>query len=212
VTLPVLILGGGGHAKVLIEALKKSGVSIIGITERLESHIGTRVMDVEIVGTDSSVESFAPGDILLVNAVGSVYSISARRTLYERFKTLGYTFTSVIHPAALIASDVRIDEGVQVMAGAVIQPGCTIGKNTIVNTGAILDHDCTIGDHVHLATGVTLSGNTHVGDGTHIGSGATVIQGIRIGKGAFIAAGAVVIKDVPAGARAIGVPAHITDK
>jgi sugar O-acyltransferase (sialic acid O-acetyltransferase NeuD family) len=211
-TLPVLILGGGGHAKVLIEALKKSGVSILGITECQENEIGSRVMDVEIVGTDSTVEKFDPSDILLVNAVGSVRSMSARRTVYERFKTLGYNFASVIHPAALIAPDVRIDEGVQIMAGAVIQPGCIIGENTIVNTGVILDHDCTIGNHVHLATGVTLSGNTHVGDGTHIGSGATVIQGIRIGKGALIAAGSVVTSDIPAGARAQGVPAKVLDQ
>ncbi len=91
------------------------------------------------------------------------------------------SFETVIHPSAVIAPEVHIDDGVQVMAGAIVQPGSWLGENVIINTGARVDHDCTIDAHAHVAPGVTLSGNVHVGNGAHIGAGATVIQGIKVG-------------------------------
>ena len=116
-------------------------------------------------------------------------------------KAAGFTFISFNHPSAVLAADTSIGEGAQIMAGAVLQPGVSLGINCIVNTRASLDHDCRIGDHVHIAPGAVLSGGVTIGDGCHIGTGAIVIQNIRIGAGAMIAAGAVITRDVLPGAR-----------
>ena len=204
----VLIIGGGGHAKVLIDALRLNSVGIAGILDADPSRAGSTVAGVPVVGDDSVIGRFDAGQVELVNAVGSTGVPTARRRVFEEYKRRGYSFASVVHPSAVIAADVHLGEGVQIMAGAVIQPGCRIGKNTIVNTRASVDHDCGIGDHVHLAPGVTLSGGATVGDGVHVGTGAVVIQGIVIGSRCVIGAGSVVLEAVHDGEVVVGNPAR----
>jgi UDP-perosamine 4-acetyltransferase len=148
-----------------------------------------------------------PAQVRLVNGVGCVGSTNLRQTVYERFRTMEYIFQTVIHPSAVIAPDVHMDQGVQIMAGAIVQPGSWLGENVIINTGARVDHDCTIDAHAHVGPGATLSGNVYVGSGAYIGAGCTVIQGIKVAPGAIVGAGAVVVRDVPAGVTVVGVPA-----
>lgn len=207
-SLPVLLLGAGGHAKVLVEALLKAGELIAGIVDPDPKLVGANIFGIPVLGGDSVVSEFPSSEILLVNGLGSVGLLSKRQQLFERFKAMGYNFAIVVHPSAVIASDVGLGEGSQIMAGAVIQPGSCIGMNSIINTRASVDHDCTIYDHVHIAPGVTLSGGVAVGACSHIGTGATVIQGISINNGCLVAAGAVVTKDISDGAKVRGVPAQ----
>ena len=206
---PVLILGAGGHAKVLIEALLASSAVIAGIVDPDPAMVGTKLLGVPVLGGDELVREFPQAEILLVNGLGSVGLPLRRRELFERFKEMGYGFATVIHPSAVVASDIELGEGAQLMAGAVVQPGSRIGSNVIVNTRASVDHDCIIGDHVHIAPGVTLSGGVVVGDSCHIGTAATIIQGVRIGSGSVIGAGALVLKDVPHSVTVVGVPAKV---
>jgi sugar O-acyltransferase (sialic acid O-acetyltransferase NeuD family) len=206
-TLPVLIIGGGGHTKVLIEALKLRSTTILGILDADPSKCGTDVSGIRVLGDDNTLSSYSPDTLQLVNGIGSVHVPKIRMTIFEKFKAKGFTFATVIHPSAVVASDVVIDEGAQIMAGAVIQPGCTIGSNAIVNTNVSVDHDCLIGCHVHLSPGVTLSGGVRVGDAVHLGSGATVIQGVIIGKNSLVGAGAVVVNDIPNEVEVKGIPA-----
>lgn len=204
---PLIILGGGGHAKVLIKALLIQGRPILGFTDPNEACIS--VLDIPRLGDDTVIRRFAPEKARLVNGLGSIKSTEARRKLYDRFRTQGYLFESVVHPSAVIASDVRLEDGVQLMAGIVVQPGSCIGANTIVNTRATVDHDCLIGAHVHIAPGAVLSGGVRVEEGAHIGAGAILIQGVAIGRNSVIGAGAVVLKDVPPCVTVAGVPARI---
>lgn len=204
---PIIILGAGGHAKVLIEALRQSGRTISGLLTTDPTLSGSNILGIPVLGSDEVINSFSPYDIRLVNGLGSVDLPLNRQRIFERFNCMGYKFATSIHPSAVIATDVLLGEGVQVMAGSVIQPGCRIGNNSIINTRASVDHDCTIGDHVHIAPGVTASGSVRIGSGSHIGTGATLIQGVAIGNGCLIAAGALVVKDICDGAKARGVPA-----
>lgn len=206
---PVIVLGSGGHAKVLIETLLASSTMIAGIADPAPSTVGQLVLGVPVIGNDDIVREFPPEEIRLVNGIGSVGLPVRRQELFERFKALGYRFATIVHPSAVVASDVELSEGAQIMAGAVIQPGSRIGSNVIVNTRASVDHDCIIGDHVHIAPGATLSGDIVVGDSCHIGTGATVIQGIRIGPGSVIGAGTLVLKNVPPFVTVVGVPAKV---
>ncbi len=200
----VIVLGAGGHAKVLIEALEKCGVEIFGLADVDSSCWGKELLGRSIAGGDDWVLEQPVAANRLVNAVGSVdrASLERRRAIFERFHARGYRFAQVVHPSAVLSPRALRGEGAQVMAGAVVQADARIGANTIVNTRASVDHDCDIGSHVHIAPGAVLCGGVAVGDGVHIGAGAIVRQGIRIGTGALVGAGAVILRDVPAGATA----------
>lgn len=211
-SLPVIILGAGGHAKVLIEALLASSAVIAGIADPDPALVGTTILTVPVLGGDYVVDEFPPSEIQLVNGLGSVGIPARRQKLFVTFCNKGYSFARVVHPSAVIASDVELGEGSQIMAGAVIQPGCRIGINSIINTRASVDHDCIIGDHVHVAPGVTLSGGVSIGACSHIGTGATVIQGISIGTESIIGAGSVVLKEVRPFVTVVGVPARMVTR
>lgn len=204
----MIILGAGGHAKVLIDILRLRSVEMFGLTDAEPSKRGQSVMGVPVIGGDEVVARYSSTTTHLVNGLGSVCGDHRRHVLFERFKGEGYTFANVIHPSAIIATDTALSEGVQILAGAVVQSGCTIGKNCIINTGAVVEHDCQIGDHAHVAPSATLSGGVHVGENAHIGAGSTVIQQIRIGRNSLVGAGAVVISDVKEGVTVAGVPAR----
>jgi len=208
-TKALVILGAGGHAKVLIAALMSGPATILGIADRDGSGKTRDVLGIPIIGDNDSVLRYSSKDIRLVNGLGSVSSTERRRDLFDKFVALGYHFATVVHASAVISTDVSLGEGVQVMAGAVIQPGTVVGDNTILNTGVSVDHDCLIANHVHIAPGATLSGGIRVGEGTHVGAGAVVVQGIEIGRQCLVAAGAVVVHDVAAHTRVAGVPARM---
>jgi sugar O-acyltransferase (sialic acid O-acetyltransferase NeuD family) len=202
---PLIIIGCGGHASVLTDILKLQNRSILGY---IDDNPLVRSSPRHIIGDNQKILEYHQDEILLVNGIGSVGSTKKREYMFRKFKKLGYTFENMIHPSAIIATNVVLEEGVQIMAGVVIQPGVVIGANSIVNTKASVDHDCIIGEHVHLAPGVTLSGNVHVEKRCHVGTGATVIQGIHIGEAALVGAGALVNKDVKKGVKVLGVPAR----
>lgn len=204
---PVILLGAGGHAKVLLDILLEQNAEILGIAEKDGAKRQTDLYGIPIIGSDSDVECYSPDEIELVNGIGSIGSTALRKRIYEKYKTRGYRFQQVIHSSAVISRRAALSEGVQVAAGAVINIGTRIGENSIVNTNVSADHDCVIGAHVHIAPGVTLSGGVTVGDGSHIGTGANVVQGVHIGKGVIVGAGALVLRDVDDGVLVCGVPA-----
>jgi sugar O-acyltransferase (sialic acid O-acetyltransferase NeuD family) len=206
---PVILLGAGGHASVLIDTLQQSGQDIMGITDPDKTLWGQEFMGVDILGDDDKILEIHPDRVSLVNALGGVRNTKARRNLFELWKNRGHSFAWVIHPKAILAPGLTRAEGVQILAGAIVNPNTVVGVNTIVNTGATLEHDCVVGDHVHIAPGATIAGNVSIGSGTHVGLGSTIIQGITVGDNCLIAAGAVVIQSVPAGSTVMGVPGKI---
>ncbi|MEI6286858.1 MAG: acetyltransferase [Bacillota bacterium] len=205
----LIIIGSGGHAKVLLSTMLISGMEIIGITEQDPLLFDETIMDVRVVGNDSKIFEFLAEDIMLVNGIGSTKAVTRRKDIFEELSAKNYKFASVIHLSAVIAPAVVLGEGVQIMAGSVIQTDSVIGSNVIINTKVSVDHDCVICKHVHLAPGVTLSGNVYVGECTHIGTGAVVVQGISIGKNCTIGAGTVVLRDVPDSTTVVGVPGRV---
>lgn len=207
---PVIIIGGGGHARVLLEALRGMSRSVLGYLAPSEAEGGCGGVD--YLGNDDVVSKHPPESVLLVNGVGSIASQETRREVFLRFREMGYGFVTVVHPSAIIASDVWLGEGCQVMAGAVLQPGVRCDENVIINTRAGIDHDCHIGAHSHVSIGATLSGDVSIGCETHVGAGSTVIQGILVGKRCIVAAGAVVTRNVPDGDKVAGMPARRMQK
>lgn len=205
--LPVIIIGAGGHAKVVLDILLLIGTEVLGFSDLDSAKAGQSVHGCPILGDDETVLRNDPVSVLLANGVGSVGDMRARKAVFDKYSSKGYGFMMVIHPTAIVSPRSDIGPGVQIMAGAIVQVDSVISDNCIVNTGAIVEHDCHIGAHVHLAPGVTLSGDVTVGAGSHVGTGATIMQGVRIGRRCTVAAGAVVISDIDDDTRVAGVPA-----
>jgi UDP-perosamine 4-acetyltransferase len=196
---PIIVIGGGGHGRVVIDALLRSGATVIGVIDPDRRVAAQLPATVPWLGGDDALAGYPPSRYRLANGVGGIGE-PQRRRVFETFRQAGYAFAQVQHPAAVVApSSVALGEGCQIMAGAVIQPGACIGADAIINTRASIDHDCVVGDHSHVAPGAVLCGDVVVGDDTHIGAGAVVIQGVRIGRGCIIGANAAVLRDVADG-------------
>lgn len=204
---PVIVIGSGGHARVLLDALLFGGRKILGMTESDEGRWGSTVWDVPVLGGDDIILSYGVNEIELVNGLGSIGSTEKRKRIFEDFASKGYRFAKVLHPSAILSPRASLEEGVQVLSGSIVNSGVRIGADSIVNTGASLDHDVRVGEHVHIAPGVTVCGGVTIGRETHIGAGANIIQGISIGCNAVIGAGSVVIRSMADNVKAYGVPA-----
>lgn len=203
-TKPILILGAGGSAKVVLEAAQRSGRQVLGLTDINPQMTGTTVLGCKVLGSDAVLQSYAPETVELVNGLGSVRDNSTRQKLFETCLANGYLFASIMHPSAILSKFAAFGPGFQAMAGVIVQPGCHVGRNVLLNTGVSIDHDCQIQDHAHIAPGAVLSGGVTVGQAAFIGIGARIIQGVRIGNQAVIGAGSVVLHDVPDCAVVVG--------
>lgn len=205
---PVIIIGAGDHAKVLLDILLEQNVNVIGLTDKSIPK-GTCIYGVSVIGDDFEILKYKTDEIELINGIGSVGNTSLRRKVFVSLKEKGYVFKSVIHPSVIISKRAKIGEGTQLLAGSVVNTEAEIGDNTIINTKTSIDHGCVIEKHCHIAPGCSFSGCVKVGEGTHIGTGTSIIQGINIGKNVLIGAGSVVISDVSDNEKAFGVPARV---
>lgn len=203
---PVVLLGGGGHARVLLDVLALTGRAVRGLLDDDPAVTGSD--QAQRLGGIEALKQLDPSEIELINAIGSANLPTIRQAVYEHARAAGFRFAPVLHPDATIARLATLGPGVQVLAQSVVGPGTTLGENVLINTRSSVDHDCTVGPHTHLAPGVTVCGSVRIGAGCHIGSGATIIQGVTLGDGVLVAAGAVVTKDVADGQRVAGVPAR----
>jgi UDP-perosamine 4-acetyltransferase len=210
-----LILGGGGHARVLIDSLLSSGevAEHYGVLDRDRSLWGNKVLGVRVLGGDALLHQLASqGATHFVVGLGGLGDNQPRRRLFELALSHGMTPLTVCHSSAIRSRWATVGDGSAIFPGAVVNAGATIGVNVIVNTGAVVEHDCVVGDHVHIATGSRLCSTVHIGTGAHIGAGATVRQLVTIGEGAIVGAGAVVVKDVEPWAVVVGVPARVMER
>jgi len=207
----LVIVGAGGHARVLAEIVSLSGqYRLVGFTDPEGDTKRKQVLGPPVLGSDEVLpELLSQGIENAIIGVGSVGDNGARKSLFEKIVDIGFHPAALIHPKTVISPTVQLGRGIAVMANAIINANARLGNNVLVNTGAIVEHDCTIGDHVHVATGARLASAINVGACAHIGVGATVRECVTIGEGAIVGAGAVVVKDVPPHTVVVGVPARI---
>lgn len=205
-----VVLGGGGHAAVVIDAmLAGKGPQPFAILDADPNAEGSEVLGVLVRGDDSSFAQLTEeGATFFVVGLGSVADGQPRRQLFEQGIAAGLSPLTVIHPGAVVSPSSEIGAGTIILAGAVVNARSRIGDNVIINTGAIVEHDCEIDDHAHICPRACLGGDVRVGEIGHIGIGAVVKQGINIGAGAIVGAGSVVTGDVETGMTVTGVPAR----
>lgn len=201
------LIGASGHGKVVADIAASTGdFRILGFLDDSPLKKDQRLGDIPVLGTTSLLAGDSSDKwAQVVVAIGSNH-VRGRKA--DDVVRQGFLLATLVHPRAVIATDVSLGEGTVVMAGSVINSGARVGRNAIINTGATIDHDCILGDNVHVSPGASLAGGVRVGAQAHIGIGAVVIQNIRIGERCVVGAGAVVIRDVPPGAVVVGNPAR----
>lgn len=204
---PIVVLGGGGHAKVVIAALKRSDRRILGYTDQQDRG---EILSVPYLGTDAALAGVLRSHraCSAVVAVGKIDASPRRLALQAEAGALGFEFPAIVSPHAIVNEAVQLGPGTVVLDGVVVNSGTETGGACILNTGSTVDHDCRLGDNVHIAPGVTLSGGVTIGDHCLIGAGTTVIQGVTICAGTLVGAGATVVKDLTAPGTYAGVPAR----
>lgn len=195
----VIILGAGGHAKVVAATVQAAGGTVDALFDDDPARHGTRVLGAIVRGRIQE----APAGRLALIGIGD----NATRA---RLATSTQRWTTAVHPSAVIHDTVRVGVGSVVFARAVLQPDARVGGHVIINTGALLDHDVRVGDHAHICPGAVLAGGVTIEEGVFLGAGAVVCPNVRIGAWSVVGAGAVVTRDIPAWSRAVGVPARAT--
>jgi UDP-perosamine 4-acetyltransferase len=201
-----VVLGAGGHGKVVIAALRSRGLAVLSLLDPDERLWGHEVEGTLVHGGDEAVADFSATQIYLANGIGASDRTAIRRGVFEKFAAKGYLFPALQAQSAIKAASASLGAGSQLLTRAVVHPGAIIGDDSVVNTAAVVEHDCRIGSHVFMGPGAVLCGGVHVEDCAFIGAGAIVLPGVRIGGGALIGAGAVVRKDVAPGGRALEHP------
>jgi len=193
----IVIIGGGGHAKMCIDILKqRKEYQIVGIVDP-KKPIGTMICGVPIIGDDTILEKlWKDGVTCAVNGVGSVSDPLVRKKLYLKLKNIGFYLPNLVHPSVVVEPSVKMGEGNQIMMGACVGSDAVIGDNCIVNSGSIISHDSVLEDHSHVAPGAILAGSVLVGEAAVIGMGVTVYFGINVGKGAVINNGSNIFRNI----------------
>ncbi len=195
------VIGAGGHAKVVISALRDCGYEIVALFDDNPTLWNQPFAGVPVVGAIDSLSAHPP--LPTVIAIGNN---AIRKSIAQRLEFLPLT---VVHPRAFVDSTATLGPGTVVMSGAVVQADATVGGHAIINTSASIDHDCRIGDFAHIGPGCHLAGEVRLGSEGFMGAGAVAIPGVRMGSGCTLGAGSVVTNDIPSQATAVGVPARV---
>jgi len=201
----VILVGGGGHARVVGEAIVASGLELIGYVDPMPVPATSDALRVPYLGNDEAIERYP--DAVLALGVGAVGLPHRRRIVAERLGA-GRRWVSIVHPSAYVSPSASMADGAVILPRAMLHAGVRAGAHSLVNSGATVDHDSVLGEHVLIGPGAVLGGGVVVGDDAFIGMGAIIRNNVHIGSGAVVAMGAVVVSDVAAGLLVRGVPAR----
>ncbi|MFP4090573.1 MAG: acetyltransferase [Cyclobacteriaceae bacterium] len=204
----LLLIGGGGHCKSVIDVLEKEGrYQIKGIIDVAEK-AGLEVLDYPIIGTEDALPELLKTIPQCLITVGQLGKSESRLRIYRLLKKLGAKLPIIISPLAYVSPHARLGEGTVVMHQACVNAGVQIGINCIINSQALLEHDAHIGDHCHISTAATINGDCRLGDQVFVGSGARLRQGVSITSGSLIGMGSIVLQDIAEAGTYAGIPSR----
>jgi sugar O-acyltransferase (sialic acid O-acetyltransferase NeuD family) len=198
----IIVIGAGGHAKVVLATLSALKQNIAGLVDDNPNLIGSSILGHKVVGDISFLHSIP--NLAVICAIGDN---KLRHAITTSFSNLHWI--TAIHPSAYVHESVLLGKGTVVFAGAVIQPETVLGDHVIVNTTASIDHDCRIKSFAHIAPGSRLGGGVHIGAGTLIGIGTSIKPCVSVGEWSVVGVGSVIVKDIKGYAYAKGAPAKV---
>ena len=187
----VVILGGGGHARVLISELLLLDRKVVGVLDP-NLDVDQTISGVKVVGGDDKLSLYNPSEVQVVNGIGRLPKDCGRSRLLKKGVGASFDYAKVLSRNAIIHEAVEIGEGVQVLSGAVVQTGVTLGPHAVINTNSSVDHDCRVGPNVWISPGVTICGDVRIGENSYISAGVTILQGVSLKPQTVIPAGSVV--------------------
>jgi UDP-perosamine 4-acetyltransferase len=202
----LILMGGGSHARVLIDGLTLLRTTPTGIIDP-NLKIGSEILGVPVIDPKALLQK-PLRQVSLVNGLGGAHSCGPRNDLFSFYLSKGYRFQGLQHPRALVSQHSQIHESAQVMAGVVIQTNARIFQNCLINTSAVIEHDCHLEAGSFVGPGAVLCGNVKVSAGAFVGAGAVVLPGLKICAGATVGAGSVVTQDVNEPITVVGIPAR----
>lgn len=202
---PIVLVGGGGHCRSVIEAAESSGCEIRGILD-LPQYFGDSCLGYRVIGTDSDIPLYVD-DCEFIITLGFITDPEHRIQLHKLIDNAGGKLATVIASTANVSRHAGIGEGTVVLHNANINAGARIGKGCIINTGADIEHDVSIGDYCHISTGALVNGDCRIGKATFIGSGSVIANGVSISDHVVVGAGAAVCADIADKGTYVGVPA-----
>lgn len=195
----VVLLGGGGHCRALIDVLEAVGMPVAGVVHGADCPLEP-VLGYPPLGRDADLPSLRRRFRRALVSVGQIKTAAVRRRLFALLLELGFEAPALCSPLARVSAHAIVGRGAAIMHHALVNAGARIGENCIINTSALVEHDCVVEDHCHIAVGAVLCGGVRVAEGAFIGAGSVCREGVRIGAGALVGCGSVVLRDVPAGA------------
>ena len=188
----LILLGGGGHCKSVIDVAESAGYTILGILDKPEE-VGKKVLSYQVIGTDDDIDKYV--DIAeFVITVGQIKSSTVRRQIAERVEKAGGRFATIIAPDAVVSKYATIGQGTVILHHCVVNADARIGSNCIINTMVNIEHDVEIGDFCHISTGTMVNGTVKIGSDTFVGSGSIIYNNIEIPGCSIIPAGTTVRK------------------
>lgn len=190
----LILLGGGGHCKSVIDVAESAGYTILGILDKPEM-VGQQVLNYKIIGTDDDIPSYNDKAEFLIT-VGQIKSSAIRMKLAELVKKAGGKCATIIANDAHVSKYAKIGDGTVVMHKAVVNADAKIGEQCIINTRAVIEHDARIGDFCHISTAAVVNGEVKVGNNVFIGSQAVIHNCKSIADCIVISAGSVVSRNL----------------
>ena len=209
-TKNLILVGGGGHCKSVIEAAESAGYNILGVLDTPEN-VGKQVLAYSVIGTDDDIPQYVDKAEFVIT-VGFIKNPAIRIKLYNKVKEAGGKLATVIASTAHVSKYSTIGEGTVVMHQAFVNAGAHIGANCIINTFCNIEHDAQIGDQCHISTGTMVNGDCKVGDRCFIGSQSALANGITIDEDIIVGAASFVRKSISAKGIYSGNPAILKIK
>ena len=191
---PLILLGGGGHCKSVLEAAESAGYSILGVLDMPED-VGKDILSTKVIGTDDDIPTYVDKAEFVIT-VGFIKNPQTRIKLYNKVKEAGGKIATIIASTAYVSKYATIGEGTVVLHQAFVNAGAQVGCNVILNTATNIEHDAVIGDHCHISTGTMVNGECRVGERCFIGSQSVLANCITVGDDIIVGAGSLVRKSI----------------